>query len=140
VSKLSAELDRQVRKASKHRCCYCLTPQSLVSYKLEIEHILPLSKGGKSVSENLCLACRQCNLHKSAKVFGFDVILGKRVRLFYPNRQKWQYHFAWEEDQKSIVGKTPCGRATVYALKMNDEWQTTAREIWKLTGQFPPED
>lgn len=140
MSKHSAELDRQVRKDSKYRCCYCRTPQLLLSYKLEIEHILPLSKGGRSIKENLCLACRQCNLHKSAKVFGFDVISGKRVRLFDPNRQKWPDHFSWDESQTSVIGKTTCGRATVYALKMNDEWQTTAREVWKLTDKFPPKD
>jgi hypothetical protein len=36
--------------------------------------------------------------------------------------------------------QTACGRATIYALKMNDELQTTAHKIWKLTGLFPPED
>jgi 5-methylcytosine-specific restriction endonuclease McrA len=29
--------------------------------------------------------------------------------------------------------------AKIYALKMNDELQTTARKAWKLTGLFPPE-
>lgn len=140
MSKISVELDRRVRKDSKHRCCYCLTPQLLLSYKLEIEHILPLSKGGKSVKENLCLACRQCNLHKASKIFGFDVISGKRVRLFDPNSKNWQDHFTWDDRKIFIIGKTPCGRATVPALKMNDEWQTAAREIWKLTGKFPPND
>lgn len=127
-------------RPQKNRCCYCLTPQSLVSYKLEIEHILPLSKGGTPVEENLCLACRQCNLHKSAKIFGIDVISGKRVKLFDPNKQIWHDHFVWDKNKTSIVGKTPAGRATVYALKMNDEWQTTARELCKLTDLFPPED
>jgi HNH endonuclease len=140
VSKLSKELDQQVREASKNRCGYCLTPQSLTSHKLEIEHIFPISKGGTSTKENLCLACRHCNLHKSSKIYGFDAVSAKRARLFNPNLQTWSEHFVWNKEKTSIIGKSPCGRATIYALKMNDDLQTNARKVWKLTGLFPPKD
>ncbi len=140
MSKISKDLDTEVREASKHRCAYCLTPQSLTSHKLEIEHIYPISKGGASEKFNLCLACRHCNLHKSAKIFGFDVVSAKKVKLFNPNRQKWTEHFGWDKAKTSIIGKTPCGRATIYALKMNDDLQKNARKVWKLTGLFPPKD
>jgi len=46
----------------------------------------------------------------------------------------------WSEDNTLIVGKTPCGRATVLALQLNSDLQKTAREFWKLTGIFPPKD
>lgn len=140
MRKIFSKLEKEVREASKNRCGYCLTPQSLTSHKLEIEHIRPKSKGGASEKENLCLACRHCNLHKSSKIFGFDVISGKRAKLFNPNKQKWSIHFIWNESKNLIIGKTACGRATIYALKMNDDLQTTARKIWKLTGLFPPKD
>jgi hypothetical protein len=140
VSKISKDLDKKVRKASKNRCGYCLAPQILTSHKLEIEHIFPISKGGTSTEENLCLACRHCNLYKSAKIYGFDAVSAKRVRLFNPNLQVWSEHFVWSKDKTSIIGKTPCGRATIYALKLNDELQTTARRVWKLTKLFPPKD
>ncbi|MGI8668658.1 MAG: HNH endonuclease [Aridibacter sp.] len=87
MSKISKDLDKKVREASKNRCGYCLTPQILTSYKLEIEHIFPISKGGTSTQENLCLACRLCNLYKSAKIYGFDAVSAKRTRLFNPNLQ-----------------------------------------------------
>jgi hypothetical protein len=140
VSKLSKDLDEKVREASKNRCGYCLTPQSLTSHKLEIEHIFPISKGGNSEAENLCLACRHCNLHKSSKIYGFDLITAKRVRLFNPNRQNWSEHFVWDSRKISVIGKTPCGRATIFALKINDDLQTNARRVWKLTKLFPPKD
>jgi len=140
VSRISKDLDKQVREASKNRCGYCLTPQSLTSHKLEIEHIYPTSKGGNSEKENLCLACRQCNLHKSSRIFGFDVVSGKKAKIFNPNKQKWTENFTWSKDKTEIIGKTLCGRATIYALKMNDELQTNARKVWKLTGLFPPKD
>jgi hypothetical protein len=140
MSKISKELDKEVREVSKNRCSYCLTPQSLTSHKLEIEHIYPVSKGGTSTKENLCLTCRHCNLHKSANIFGYDLVMTKRVRLFNPNLQDWSEHFVWDKHKTSIVGKTSCGRATIYALKMNGDLQTNARKIWKLTGLFPPND
>lgn len=140
MSRSTQELDSEIRESSKHRCGYCLTPQSLTSHKLEIEHIYPISKGGTAKKENLCLACRRCNLHESAKIFGFDIVSAKKVKLFNPNRQNWMEHFSWDKEKISIVGKTPCGRATVFALKMNGELQTNARKVWKLTRLFPPTD
>ena len=138
MSKIKRELDQKIREASKNRCCYCLTPQSLTSHKLEIEHIFPISKGGSSTEENLCLACRHCNLHKASRVFGYDVVSAKKVRLFNPNTQIWTKQFFWNKEKTSVVGKTSCGRATIYALKMNDDLQTNARKVWKLNGLFPP--
>lgn len=140
MSKISKDLDQEIREATKNRCGYCLTPQSLTSHKLEIEHIFPISKGGTSEKENLWLACRHCNLHKSSKIYGFDAVSAKRVRLFNPNLQTWSEHFIWNKEKTTIIGKTPCGRATIYALKMNDDLQTNARKVWKLTGLFPPKD
>jgi hypothetical protein len=43
---IPAETDRRVRQAARNRCGYCLSPQHLVMARLEIEHILPLTKGG----------------------------------------------------------------------------------------------
>ena len=52
-------------------CQYCgRTPQNGV--KLQIDHIIPESKGGKFVEENLITSCEECNLGKR------DVILAKR--------------------------------------------------------------
>lgn len=140
MSKLSKDLDQRVREVSKNRCGYCLIPQSLTSHKLEIEHVFPISKGGNSEAENLWLACRHCNFYKSSKIFGFDLITAKRVHLFNPNRQTWSEHFVWDRQKTSVIGKTPCGRATIFALKINDDLQTNARRVWKLTKLFPPKD
>ncbi|CAN5829589.1 hypothetical protein BH20ACI4_BH20ACI4_02580 [soil metagenome] len=139
MSEYSKELDGKVRLKARNRCGYCLVPQKLVSYKLEIEHIYPKGKGGSDEEENLWLACRQCNLNKAMKTHGFDTITLKRVKIFNPRKQIWSKHFAWSEDKTQIIGKTNCGRATVSALQLNSDLQKTAREFWKLTGIFPPQ-
>lgn len=140
MNKIPKDLDAKIRKQAQNRCGYCLVPQKLLSYKLEIEHIFPKGKGGSNQEENLWLACRQCNLSKGAKADGFDSITSKRVKLFNPREQVWSEHFVWSYDKTLIIGKTPFGRATVSALLLNNDWHRIAREFWKLTGIFPPED
>lgn len=68
------------------------------------------------------------------------MISGKKAKLFNPNKHKWAENFTWSKDKTQVIGKTLCGRATIYALKMNDDLQTNARKVWKLTGFFPPKD
>ncbi len=137
---ISKTLTAKIREQAQNRCGYCLLSQKLVSYKLEIEHIFPIGRGGTNEEGNLWLACRQCNLTKGTKTHGFDLITFERVELFNPRIQIWNEHFVWSNDQTEILGKTACGRATVSALKLNSPFYTIAREFWKLTGVFPPKD
>lgn len=76
---ISADLERRIRAAAGNRCGYCLTPQRLYMGKLEIEHLVPLSKGGSSEETNLWLSCRVCNGHKSDKTQAIDL---KRIKSF----------------------------------------------------------
>jgi hypothetical protein len=140
LNEISKKLEIKIRSQAKNRCGYCLVPQKLVSYKLEIEHIFPKGLGGTDKENNLWLACRQCNLNKGVKTRGFDPITLRRIRLFNPRTQIWSEHFAWSEAETEIIGKTPCGRATVSALQLNSDLQRIAREFWKLTGIFPPKN
>lgn len=46
-------------------CVYCgKSPATDLGTELQIDHIKPFSKGGKSVLENLQTLCRECNLGK----------------------------------------------------------------------------
>jgi hypothetical protein len=53
VSEISKDLDTKIRVQAGNRCGYCLVPQKLVSYKLEIEHLYPKAKGGSDEEDNL---------------------------------------------------------------------------------------
>lgn len=138
MAKIKKDLDKKIRLDAKNLCGYCLNPQELIPFKLEIEHIYPQASGGETVEENLWLACRECNAHKSKKVKSIDFLTGKFVKLFNPRTQIWQEHFEFSEDKTEIIGKTTCGRATVESLQMNNFYQTTARSAWLATGKFPP--
>lgn len=136
---IPAAVQRRVRAAAKNRCGYCLTRQEYTPWILEIEHIVPKSKGGTDDEENLWLACRSCNAFKGNQTHGRDPFSGRRVRLFNPRTQKWSRHFRWSEDRTKIVGRTACGRATVLAVNLNNPIAVTVRENWVKAGWHPPE-
>ncbi|GAX41921.1 hypothetical protein NIES4075_29180 [Tolypothrix sp. NIES-4075] len=140
-SYIPIEIDRRVRNAARNRCGYCLSPQHLVMARLEIEHIIPISKGGSNDESNLWLACPLCNGYKSDKTTGIDLETRETVKLFNPRNQVWSEHFCWTEDGLRIVGKTPTGRASVAVLHLSDDPDALeVRSYWVLAGWHPPED
>jgi hypothetical protein len=81
-----------------------------------------------------------CNRFKGTRVAAFDSVTGDLVPLFNPRTQSWQEHFAWDDNGTLIVGRTPTGRATIIALKMNRASLVRAREMWVKAGWHPPDE
>ncbi len=140
MSNISEKRKRKIRQQAKNRCGYCLLPQSLNPNPLEIEHLLPTAKGGTDIEENLWLACRLCNGYKGVQTEAIDPETNRSVMLFNPRIQNWKEHFEWNEEQIKIIGKTVCGRATVQALKLNNEIILPVRKKWVMADWFPPKD
>ena len=136
MSKISQTLQAKIRHQAKNRCGYFLLPQSLNPGLLEIEHLLPTAKGGTDVEENLWLACRLCNGYKGAQTEAVDPKTRQSVSLFNPRTHDWHEHFAWQSER--IIGQTVCGRATIQALKLNNEIILPVRQKWVTAGWFPP--
>jgi hypothetical protein len=85
-----------------------------------VDHVIPQSQGGRTVLENLALACSSCNARKWVHQDKVDPRTGKSVPLFNPRAQVWADHFRWSRKRPfHIEGKTACGRATVRRLQMN---------------------
>jgi 5-methylcytosine-specific restriction endonuclease McrA len=55
-------LRTKVLMRDRFRCQYCGRKGTV--FDLSLDHILPRSRGGKSVPENLCAACNSCNSRK----------------------------------------------------------------------------
>jgi len=135
------EIEQRVRKSARNRCGYCLSPQYLVMARLEIEHIIPLARGGRNDENNLWLACPICNRYKGDKITAVDPESGATVSLFDPRRDDWYAHFRWSEDGLRIIGLTTIGRATVAALHLSDDPDTLlVRSYWVMAGWHPPSE
>jgi len=102
----------RVRAQAGNRCGYCLARQEYVPWLLEIEHIVPISKGGVDDEENLWLACRSCNLFKSDQTLARDPLTGRRVRLFNPRKQRWKETALSLERRWPLYRWTYCLRAS----------------------------
>ena len=139
-SYISPALRRRVAEVARYRCGYCLTSQTTIGIPLHIEHIVPLVSDGETVFENLWLACPSCNGYKSARTQAIDPETNQEVPLFNPRIQIWKEHFAWSVDGAEILGLTPIGRATVVALKMNNEYVVPSRRVWVAAKLHPPTD
>ena len=137
-STLQLEIEQRVRSEAGDRCGYCLSPQHLVFGKLEIDHLVPVSRGGSDDEENLWLACRMCNNFKASQICGVDPETKQIVPLFNPRQLRWSDHFGWSADGKMMMGLTECGRATVIALQLNNLVATTVRSFWVQAGWHPP--
>jgi hypothetical protein len=105
----------------------------------EVDHIAPRSMGGAPVLENLCLCCPMCNRHKATRTRMADPLTLAMTRLFHPGLDTWEDHFEWSERGSRVVGRTPVGRATVEALRMNRRQMVELRRYWVETGRHPPQ-
>lgn len=136
--RLSQNTIGRIRAIAGDRCGYCLTPQRYAMHVLEIEHIVPRAAGGTDNEDNLWLACRLCNNAKGVKRLSNDPLTKRRVPLFNPRKQRWRRHFYWSADGTKVIGRTICGRATVEALKLNNEIALVVRQNWVTAGWHPP--
>lgn len=67
-SKPSPSTRARVIERDGHRCRYCaslVVPGALGPNGLTIDHVIPRSRGGTNVLDNLVVACRTCNAEKS---------------------------------------------------------------------------
>jgi hypothetical protein len=66
---MTTKLRGQIKRRDNHACLYCrISVAAEPHLLLEVDHIMPVSKGGLSVPENLQTLCWKCNRSKGAKV------------------------------------------------------------------------
>ena len=131
-----AALAARVRRRAENRCEYCRMSQSLQGASFHIEHIIPRKHGGRTVFENLALACPGCNLHKADRTHAEDPLMDEIVPLFHPRKSRWNDHFEWRGTR--IRGKTATVRATLTALQFNQARRLLIRDAERGFGLFPP--
>ena len=66
---MTSKLREKIKQRDKYTCQKCgLSTNQERNLLLEIDHIMPISKGGMSTEENLQTLCWKCNRTKGAKV------------------------------------------------------------------------
>lgn len=137
-TRLTARLRQQVAKRA-HNCCeYCLSQARFAIDPFSIEHILPVSRGGRNQLDNLALACQGCNNHKYTHIHAIDPASGQAAPLYHPRHDAWADHFAWDTTFTHLIGLTPTGRATVALLQLNRPGLLNLRRVLYQAGEHPP--
>jgi hypothetical protein len=78
-----------VAERAQHRCECCHAPESIFNVVMEVEHIIPVAKGGGSSDNNLALACRSCNGFKGIRSSYIDSESGQEQRFYHPRQDQW---------------------------------------------------
>jgi hypothetical protein len=131
---------QRVRDDARARCGYCSSHQRHLLGPLEVDHIVPLCRGGSGDEDNLWLACARCNRYKGAQTEALDPVSGEVHPLYNPRTQRWRDHFQWTAGGALVRGLTKVGRATVVALRLNHDHAVAVRRNWMSAGWHPPED
>ena len=59
------------------QCAYCHTLTAITGARPVVDHIIPEAIGGRTVWDNLCVACHSCNEFKGAQVEAEDPKSGR---------------------------------------------------------------
>lgn len=71
---LTIEQWEAIKRIYKYRCAYCGAKPEV----LEQDHVIPVSRGGGTIAENIVPACKFCNCSKGNR----EVIKTPAIRLF----------------------------------------------------------
>src|SRR5258708_5998221 len=103
-----------------------------------LDHVQPRAADGDTSADNLAYSCPHCNGLKWARTHASDPETGDLVPIFNPRTQNWADHFRWSETDRVVVeGTTPCGRATIALLEMNDPDLLFIRRLLISAKLFP---
>lgn len=127
-------LRTDVAKRADYRCEYCLLPEVYAIYPFEVDHIIAVKHGGKTVFANLAFSCTRCNRMKGTDLTTLLEGAGEIVRLFNPRKDKWNEHFTVVEG--AIYGCTEIGKATVQLLAFNTPERIIGRKLLIEAGDY----
>ncbi len=126
-----------IAERANHACEYCHAPELVFNFPFEVEHVVPVCRGGLNEIDNLALSCRSCNLRKGTQTHAMDPESQAQVSLFHPRLMQWLEHFSVNSESGEITGISAIGRGTVIALRLNSTNQLEARQLWIQLSLFP---
>lgn len=125
------------------RCCYCNTPEDLLTSAYHIDHFIPRAEfsGVKdylnSMYDNLMWSCPKCNLAKSNKYEGnlSDTDQIENLRFYNPVETDYNDIF-YRNELGAIDSDDPKGRQMIRDLKLYRPVHTLSWLIEKLESTY----
>ncbi|MGB7341459.1 MAG: HNH endonuclease signature motif containing protein [Phototrophicaceae bacterium] len=133
---LSQAIRRKVHQRAGGCCEYCYLSAKEVAIPFHVDHFIPRKHDGTDDTDNLCLACFDCNMYKSHDLTGFDPNTGLITPLFNPRQHIWLEHFFIGSDMR-IQGLSAQGRTTARVLRMNFDERVEDRRVLAELGVYP---
>lgn len=103
---ISKALRFEVFKRDSFTCQYC--GRSAPEVVLEVDHIVPVSKGGTNDIFNLVTSCKECNRGKSNKVLSDDTTIKKQkaeLDTLNEKREQMEMMLHWKEELQKVIGQ-----------------------------------
>jgi hypothetical protein len=138
VTHISADLRRLVVERADGLCEYCLVHKQDTVFGCEIDHIISEKHGGRTVADNLALACLTCNRNKGSDIASLVPGESGLSRLFHPRTDRWSDHFhLHNSDGVTLAPLTPVAEATIRVLRLNDGSRLLERQALLELGRYP---
>ena len=109
----------KVFQRDKFRCCICgASPATDPSVELHIDHIIPWSKGGETVIENLQTLCSKCNIGKS------DLLMEKEQKFTVLQIQEDDYGCEERpaDAKKTVLVRLKDAEENERMVRQEDDW------------------
>jgi hypothetical protein len=136
---VSLELRQMVFERAGGLCEYCRLSQVTQVATFPVDHVLPISAGGKTEQDNLALACPRCNAAKWTHTSVSDPQSGELIRLYDPRRDNWSDHFQWSvTDPTWLEARSSTARGTIELLDLNSQHRRQVRHWLIVLGLHPP--
>ena len=103
---LSQTIRFEVFKRDAFKCQYCGKPAPEVT--LEVDHIIPVSKGGNNDLINLITSCRDCNAGKSNRELDDQSVLARQrsqLEEINERREQIQMMAEWRKEMENLANR-----------------------------------
>ena len=116
--RISPALRLAVAVRTNYCCEYYRLPELAVMLRFQVEHIISIQHGGKTILSNLAFSCPICNSRKDPSIGTVIDDEETFIRFFHPRKYDWHEHF--EIRDGLILPKTQIGEGTAKILNFND--------------------
>ena len=132
---INEALRAQVAHRADHLCEYCLIDEEDCLFNFQIDHIISVKHGGRTVMENLAFACVFCNRQKGSDLG--TILPGTQdiFRFFNPRIDAWADHF--KLTGAIIEPLDEIAEGTVRIFGFNHPDRILERQLLIARGRFP---